>query len=83
MIKKINIVLVIVLVTGNMITNFKIMKYEKEIIYLKKEKKKLKKDLDLREINWTYVIKPGNLESINNQYYFLEPIKLEDIINLE
>ena len=83
MIKKINIALVLGLVIGTMITNFKIMKYEKEIVYLKKEKKKIKKDLDLKEINWTYVINPRNLESINNQYHFLEPIKLEDIINLE
>ena len=83
MIKKINIALVLGLVIGTMITNFKIIKYEKDIVYLKKEKKKVMKDLDLKEINWTYVISPRNLESINNQYYFLEPVKLEDVINLE
>ena len=83
MIKKKNITLVFGLIIGTIFINFKITKYEKDIIYLKEEKEKIKMDLDLKEINWTYVIKPGNLELINNENYFFEPIKLEDIINLE
>lgn len=83
MIKKKNIILVFGLIIGTIFINFKITKYEEEIIYLKKEKEKIKMDLDLKEINWTYVIKPGNLALINNENYLLEPIKLEDIINLE
>tara|TARA_B100001057_G_C22360306_1_gene760600 strand:+ start:388 stop:639 length:252 start_codon:yes stop_codon:yes gene_type:complete len=83
MIKKRNITLVFGLLIGTIFINFKITRYENDILYLKKEKERMQIDLDLKEINWTYVIKPGNLELINNESHFFEPIKLEDIINLE
>ena len=80
--KKYILSLILTLILGLSI-HLKTISYEKEIFSLKKKEKKLISDIELKEINWTYITRPENLNSINSIKYNLKPIILEDILDIK
>lgn len=80
--KKYILSLILTLILGLSI-HLKTISYEKEILSLKKKEKKLISDIELKEINWTYITRPENLNNINSIKYNLKPIILEDILDIK
>ena len=63
--------------------NYKVLLVENKIFESNKYKIEVEESLQLIEINWTYLTKPGNLKRLNTEVYELEPIVFEDVFNLE
>ena len=80
MIKKRYLFLLLLIIIINFSVNIINTNYEKKIIQEKKEIEKLSDQVELMEINWTYITRPENLKNINKKGYNLEPIKLNDLI---
>tara|TARA_E500000331_G_scaffold354512_1_gene407668 strand:- start:1202 stop:1465 length:264 start_codon:yes stop_codon:yes gene_type:complete len=80
MIKKRYLFLLLLIIIINFSVNIINTNYEKKIIQVKKEIEKLSDQVELMEINWTYITRPENLKNINKKGYNLEPIKLNDLI---
>ena len=79
-IKKRYLFLLLLIIIINFSVNIINTNYEKKIIQVKKEIEKLSDQVELMEINWTYITRPENLKNINKKGYNLEPIKLNDLI---
>ena len=80
MIKKKYLFLLLLIIVVNFSLNIINTDYEKKIIKLKKDLEKLSNQVELIEINWTYITRPENLKNINKKGYNLEPIKLNDLV---
>ena len=63
--------------------NYKVLLVENKIFESNKYKIEVEESLQLIEINWTYLTKPENLKKLNIEVFELEPIILEDVLNLE
>lgn len=63
--------------------NYKVILLENKILEFNKYKIEIEESLELVEINWTYLTKPENLKKLNIEAFELEPIILEDVLNLE
>lgn len=82
MIKLRDIILLFSVITLSGFIHYKVNKQKKEISFLLNENNKIQEIVDLKEINWTYLKRPENLIYINEKFFKLEPIILEDIIYL-
>ena len=80
MIEKKYLFLLLLIIVVNFSLNIINTGYEKKIIKLTKDLEKLSNQVELIEINWTYITRPENLKNINKKGYNLEPIKLNDLV---
>ena len=81
MIEKKYLVLIIFTIIINFSVNITNTNYEKKLVKSQQEIDKLENQIELIEINWTYIIRPENLKRINNKSFELEPITLNDLID--
>ncbi|MAI85028.1 MAG: hypothetical protein CMM91_08880 [Rickettsiales bacterium] len=71
------------LITIKTIFHFQLVNTNKKIIKLEEIKAKKIEELELFNINWTFIKRPENLNKINEQNFNFKPIVIEDELKLK
>lgn len=71
------------LITIKTIFHFQLVNTNKKIIKLEEIKAKKIEELELFNINWTFIKRPENLNIINEQNFNFKPIVIEDELKLK
>ena len=63
----------------NFFLHFSIEKQDQKIERLLIENKKIKEEIKLVKINFSFLTRPENLKKLNKDFFYLEPYSLSDI----